>query len=304
MEGKMNLIHVKGNTWCLVGWQLIPIYMVDDHHCVLLDTGLYTQYAEIEHALEEKKIVPVGIIATHAHTDHAGGLFYFQRKYNIPVWLPVGEAGLLATELDLKVNFYVFPVRECREAEDVYPMQGIVKNVILPEDNICTVAGATFSVVHLPGHSADHVAIGTPDHVLYVGDAILAGDDLKNAKLPYYLSVEYALESMNRLKEIEADIYVCAHNGIYHSISEIVDSNIVSMNKICDTIEKLIDHPMTLSEVQQKICMEYNLRSSNLRKAELYERSVRGYVEYLQDSERILVFAKDGVIYYAPRYSL
>ena len=48
----MELEQVKGNTWVLKSWELIPLYKVDDHHCVLLDTGTYDQRDELEEALQ------------------------------------------------------------------------------------------------------------------------------------------------------------------------------------------------------------------------------------------------------------
>ena len=35
----MELERVKGNTWVLKSWELIPLYQVDDTRCILLDTG-------------------------------------------------------------------------------------------------------------------------------------------------------------------------------------------------------------------------------------------------------------------------
>ena len=34
----MELRQVKGNTWVLDSWELIPLYKLDAHRCVLLDT--------------------------------------------------------------------------------------------------------------------------------------------------------------------------------------------------------------------------------------------------------------------------
>ena len=36
----MNLKHIKGNTWVIEGNQLIPIYILPDKRCILMDSGL------------------------------------------------------------------------------------------------------------------------------------------------------------------------------------------------------------------------------------------------------------------------
>ena len=68
----MKLTQVKGNTWVLEGFELIPLYKVDEGHCILLDTGLAQEREELEQALEEAGLTPVGILCSHAHVDHAG----------------------------------------------------------------------------------------------------------------------------------------------------------------------------------------------------------------------------------------
>ena len=48
----MELEQVKGSTWVLKSWELIPLYRLDDHRCVLLDTGLAEQREELEQIVE------------------------------------------------------------------------------------------------------------------------------------------------------------------------------------------------------------------------------------------------------------
>ena len=37
----MKLTQVKGNTYVLEGEELIPLYILDNGKCILLDTGLW-----------------------------------------------------------------------------------------------------------------------------------------------------------------------------------------------------------------------------------------------------------------------
>ena len=36
----MNVRQIKGNTWVLEGFELIPLYRLENNTCILLDTGL------------------------------------------------------------------------------------------------------------------------------------------------------------------------------------------------------------------------------------------------------------------------
>lgn len=300
----MKLVQAKGNTWYLSGWQYIPIYMVDDSHCILLDGGYFNNRKSIERTLAEAGIEMIGVIATHAHTDHAGNIFYFQRKYGIPSAMPVGEMALCIDAMALKVNFFVFSYKECCQKSDVNALIGKADVVIGPEDKTIEFCGVPFDIIRLPGHSADQIGIRTLDNVLYVADAIMAGKDLELAKLPYHLSLERAMETMEQLRQEKADLYLMAHKAVRDNIDDLITENIKSLNEKCQRITGLIDRPMTLSQVQQMILEDLKLLTSDVRKAELYERCIRSYVEYLCDKELIQVHAKGGMIYYAPHEAI
>ena len=60
----MELKQALGNTWYLEDWQLIPLYRTDEHHCILLDSGLYEQRQDIEDTLSAAGIVPIGILGS------------------------------------------------------------------------------------------------------------------------------------------------------------------------------------------------------------------------------------------------
>lgn len=74
---------------------------------VMLDCGFPIR--ETERRLERLDMVPAdisGIIVTHEHQDHVGGVFKFARRHRVPVWLSHGtyQAVIKAAE-DVHVNF-------------------------------------------------------------------------------------------------------------------------------------------------------------------------------------------------------
>ena len=56
----MKRIHVKGNTWVLEGPQLVGLYQIDESTCLLLDPGSTKLQGEIEAALAQAGLTPVG----------------------------------------------------------------------------------------------------------------------------------------------------------------------------------------------------------------------------------------------------
>ncbi len=76
---------------------------------LLLDCGFGLR--DTEQRLARIKLTPnqiTGILITHEHEDHAGGVFKLARKYRIPVWLTHGtfkmvERNLPTEPLDLRI---------------------------------------------------------------------------------------------------------------------------------------------------------------------------------------------------------
>ncbi len=301
----MELLQAKGNTWYINDWQLIPLYKTDDTHCILLDTGIIEHRDQIEQTLLDHHLTPVGILSTHSHTDHSANNHYFQEKYQIPTALSFGEAGLCATPLNLKAYYYMLSPGQIFEFPEYKAMLFTPDQLIMPGDTSVHFCGVDFQIVHTPGHSPDHISIGTPDDVLYLGDAILTGESLYGARLPYFFSIQHALDTMESLKSQKASLYLAAHKGIHDDIATIADESIRVIKERCADILEILrrtaaDKNGLLSEtdILSGVCMELSLRSSRVNRSTYYKRNILTYVEYFLDCGTLTAFAKDGVTWY------
>lgn len=211
----MKLTQVKGSTWVLEANELIPLYLLDDRRCVLLDSGLAKEREEIEKTLLEAGLEPAGILCSHAHVDHCANNRYFQEKYHLPVALTAPEAGMCSSILNLKC--YRLLVSPDAAEQEMSEMVHVPDLILPPVDGPIRLAGS-----HVPascthrGHSSGHICAVTPDNVCYTGDALMS-QALLDAKLPYGLSIQLAMESRERLQELEdCDFFIMAHNGGVH----------------------------------------------------------------------------------------
>ncbi len=185
----MELEQVKGNTWVLKSWELIPFYKLDDSHCILLDTGLNDQREDLEGSLREAGLTPVGVICSHAHIDHMGNVAYLKQTYGTQLAMSLGEAGHQMSYLGLNITNYLMSPEDVVESPPLHGTPCLADRIILPTEDRITFCGATFDIIHTPGHTVDHICTRTPDNVLYLGDAMMTGRTLHHSKFPFAFCV-------------------------------------------------------------------------------------------------------------------
>ena len=293
----MELTQVKGNTWVIEANQLIPLYRLDDRRCVLLDSGLLQEREELEETLTSAGLTPVGILCSHAHVDHCANNGYLQEKYGVKVALTFPEAGMCSSLLTLKCYFLTLsPGTVARESACMVHSP----DVSIPmQDGSFNFCGASFQIIHTPGHSSGHICVITPDNVCYAADALLSRE-LLTAKLPYSLSHQMAMESREKLRNLGCDAYIIAHRGVCsgEEIGALIDANQSLVRQRAEEILALVDRPMTASQIDEAACVLYELFTRKPPRSLRFERNVRFFIEYLVDAGRLSEICRNGVTYY------
>ena len=237
----MDIRPIKGNTWVLEGMEWIPFYKLDERRCILLDTGLNDQREELEEALQREGLTPVGVICSHAHIDHMGNVAYLKEKYGTKLAMSLGEAGHQMSYLGLNITNYLMSPEDVVASPPLHGTPCLADRIILPTEDRITFCGAAFDIIHTPGHTVDHICVGTPDDVLYVGDAMMTGRTLHYAKFPYALSMEVYLDSMVKLREAKAACYVVAHKGVYEDIRPFIDLELQFLRERMEELAGLLE---------------------------------------------------------------
>lgn len=294
----MKLTKVKGNTWTLEGMELIPLYRLDEHRCILLDTGYAEEGDDLLETLEREGLVPVGLLCSHVHPDHYGNSKLLQQKFGVTIALSREEAGLLTDWLTMKCYYLTLPLDMVIERNSSMVM---APDVVLPQrDGPVDFCGARFHILHTPGHSPGLITVITPDNVCYVSDTMLSREMLR-AKLPHNQNHHIAIASREKIRHAGADLYIMSHKGICpgKEISQLIDDN---LNLLCMRAQQmldLIDRPMTFSEINQAACRLHKLFTSRPRHALAYQRNVTFLVEYLIEEGLLEMICHEGVILYS-----
>jgi glyoxylase-like metal-dependent hydrolase (beta-lactamase superfamily II) len=101
------------------------------------------------------------ILVTHTHFDHIGAVADLAEGLQVPVYVPAGEAEVLA------------------RADEIYRPYGVIvrpwaRATTVAAGDRLQLAGIDWETVSAPGHTVDHVAYAA-DGALFSGDVLFAG---------------------------------------------------------------------------------------------------------------------------------
>ena len=288
----MELRHVLGNTWVAeANTALLGVYRVTEKDIVLIDTG----YAKLDRAgltamIEDNGFRLLGVICSHAHFDHSGNVRYLQQRCGARAAAHIIEAGISVNPDAYRANYVALTYGKSREylLEECF----VADTIIGPEDEWLDFCGARFGILQLPGHSAGHIGVVTPDNVAYVGDCLLDQQQIDNAKLPTSMFIARDLQSKEFLRQSRYDAYIIAHKAVitdHTALDALVDSNSAFIYRKADELlEDLVDG-MTFAQWIAAFCQRENIRTKNELKFSIIERNFANFVDWLTDEGRITI---------------
>ena len=172
-------------------------YIVHDSNstsCAVIDPGY-------EAATILKKTYDLGltidaILLTHGHFDHVGVVSQLVKATGCAVWMH--QSDYSPQKHPMRVMLY--PLADARTPEINFCEEG----------EVIQAGGLAFHTLHTPGHTWGSVCYLTGD-ALFSGDTLFAGSCGRTD----LLGGDWATiqESLNRLKEIEADLHVFPGHG-------------------------------------------------------------------------------------------
>ena len=288
----MELRHVLGNTWVAeANTALLGVYHVTEKDIVLIDTG----YAKLDRAgltamIEDNGFRLLGVICSHAHFDHSGNVRYLQQRCGARAAAHIIEAGISVNPDAYRANYVALTYGKSREyfLEECFAADTIIG----PEDEYLDFCGVRFGILQLPGHSAGHIGVVTPDNVAYVGDCLLDQQQIDNAKLPTSMFIARDLQSKEFLRQSRYDAYIIAHKAVitdHTALDALVDSNSAFIYRKADELlEDLVDG-MTFAQWIAAFCQRENIRTKNEFKFSIIERNFANFVDWLTDEGRITI---------------
>lgn len=132
----------------------------DTRKCWIADCG--QRPAEMLDFIARHDLTPEAIVLTHAHLDHIAGLFEARSRLGpVPIWIHRAEEQWLT---DPMLNL---------SALTGIPVTGPTPDRLLDHDEILTLCGQPWRVIHTPGHSPGGICLHhAPSRQAISGDAL------------------------------------------------------------------------------------------------------------------------------------
>ena len=214
--------------------------------------------------------------------DHVGNVSRLCGIYGCRVGAHLIEAAIAASP-DSFCRHYGIHASIDRGAEECF----VATDLIRPGQETLDFCGATFGILHLPGHSDGHLGYVTPDGVAYLGDAIMGFSQLAGSKMPFTTQLAHDLASKRAILNLSAKAYVVAHKAILSDVRELAEANTTRLlEKVEDILASLRGTP-TGGEWLAAYCEKngWNFRSE--RSFSILEFGFNSAVTYLEETGRI-----------------
>ncbi|SFR52458.1 Glyoxylase, beta-lactamase superfamily II [Robiginitalea myxolifaciens] len=172
----------------------VYMYYVDG---LLIDTG---QPKARQSVLQETSKLDIDqVIITHHHEDHSGNAPFIKDQHTCPIY-----ASKPCVEL-MKAPPKISPVQRLTWGD-----RPANKELIALEKNEIKTPNHTFTIIPVPGHAADMIALHEPERKW-----LFSADLFINSYISYFIyneSIIAQMESLRRVLSLDFKVMFCAHN--------------------------------------------------------------------------------------------
>lgn len=276
-----ELIPVAPHTYYIQSPAKIGVVETSDGHVVLIDSGNDKEAGrKVRQHLDRQGWTLDAIYNTHSNADHIGGNAYLAKQTGCALYAPGIEAA-----------FTQHPILEPVLLYGGYPMKALRHKFLLAQESDAQPLTpehlpAGFELIPLPGHFFDMIGLRTPDDVVFLADCLSSQATLDKYQISYVYDVAAYLDTLERVKEMHAALFVPAHADATEDIAPLAQYNIDKVNEIAGHILDFCAAPHTFEEVLQHLFTSYDL-AMTFEQYALVGSTVRNYLSWLLDSERL-----------------
>lgn len=189
----------------------------------------------------------LAILVTHSNADHIGGCQYLQKQTGCRVFAPGIEAAFTRSPvLEPAFLYGGFPPKALRH-------KFLMAQPSPAEDVSAPGFPAGVDIIPLPGHFFDMVGYRTADGTAYIADCVSSAATLEKYGVPFIYDVAAYLDTLRRLPELEAGLYVPAHAEAVEDIAPLAELNLRHVEALCESVLDLCAEPVCFDELLGRV---------------------------------------------------
>ena len=285
-----ELIQVSERSFYIQSPAKIGLVTLSDRDVCLIDSGNDKDAGrKVRQLLDANGWRLTAIYNTHSNADHIGGNKYLQGQTGCRIYAPgIEQAFTRAPVLEPSFLYGGYPFRELRhkflmaQESDVQPLT----QQVLPEG---------FTLLPLPGHFFDMAGVRTPDDVVYLADCLSSRETLEKYQIGFVYDVAAYLETLERVKTMQAKWFVPAHAEAGAEIAPLAQYNIDKVWEIAGRILEVCRQPLCFEAILQRLFAAYGL-SMDFQQYVLVGSTVRSYLAWLKDTGKLSARCEDNLL--------
>lgn len=283
-----ELIQAFGSSYYIQSPAKIGLVKLSEKEVCLIDSGNDKDAGRrVRKLLDEQGWQLKAICNTHANADHNGGNRYLQQQTG---------CRILAPGIDCAITRH--PILEPAFLYGGYPVKELRRKFLLAQESEAeyltkeNVPG-DMEIIPLPGHFFDMVGYRTGDDVVYLADCLSSRETLEKYQIGFLYDVAAYLDTLERVKAMEARLFVPAHAAATEDIKALAQENIDKVNEIAGRILALCAEPVMFESVLQRLFQVYGL-TMDFEQYALVGSTVRSYLSWLKETGRVEAIFDEG----------
>lgn len=276
-----ELIQVSENNYYIQSPAKVGLVRLNDNEVCLIDSGSDKDAGrKIRQILDKNNWKLKAIYVSHSNADHIGGCKYLQGQTGCSVFAPGIECA-----------FTKHPILEPAFLYGGYPPKELRHKFLMAQESnaeelTSKVLPEGLEIIPLPGHFFDMVGFRTKDDVVYLADCLSSRETLEKYRIGFIYDIPAYLDTLEKVKTLQARLFVPAHAEATESIGELAQYNIDTVNEIAEQIVELCGEGIQFETLLKKLFDHYAL-VMNFEQYVLVGSTVRSYLSWLKDSGRI-----------------
>lgn len=283
-----ELVKVSENCYYINCPAKIGVVKTGENTVCLIDSGSDKDAAKkVKKHLDANGWRLEAIYNTHSNADHIGGNLYLHEQTGCRIYAPGVECAMTR-----------HPILEPAYLYGGFPPKALKNKFLMAQESPCeyltpSVLPEGFEIIPLGGHFFDMVGFKTPDGVAYIADCLSSEQTLKKYGVGVIVDVEAYIETLERIKSMDASLFIPAHAEPTNDIAPLAQVNIDAVLSTSAQILSLCDEPVTFDELIGRLFDSMGLTLS-LQQYVLVGSTVKSYLSYLMDKGQMTVMAENN----------